>query len=351
MYKPRTTAEWLFCGALTVQAVIVLILETFTLIQWTSWVHPNIIQITISYIAPLNLAILMFACLYLSILGIDAIYHKNDILLLAICASNSCGFAYSVMQYRSIRDTIHRLPPVRDGTGRPLVDQDRDIWPPVKPAQLTAPIVIGLCSLLLWPLAYQLHRHYEWELYRSIHGDVRTKIRYLAYEIYIVLLKVDFYFIVGFILQYNLINVHFDEPEYSLTMALIPVTLIVMLSGLYFVRSERKIPTICITICYLGMIAYLLSRIIVLCGTGRRANTAGKDMMLLFAFTALVLTTLTVLSVIRCIFNFDHGLKNVLKPKKMPSSLSSARGSYLVRPVPQEPRSPVHSSYSRMSID
>ncbi|KAK1145024.1 hypothetical protein N8T08_004739 [Aspergillus melleus] len=346
MFKPGTTAEWLFCGALTIQAVTILILETFTLAQWASWVQPNIIQITISYITPLNLGILLFACLYLSILGIDAVYHKNEILLLAICASNTCGLAYSIMQYKHIRAAIHHLPLSYDGQFRPFVDLDRDIWPQVKPAQLAAPAIIGLCTLILWPLAYQLHRQFVWELYRSINGDAKTKVRHRAYEIYVVLLKVDFYFIIGFILQYNLIDVHFDEPEYSLTMAIIPATLIVMFSGLYLVRSERKIATICVIICYFAMIAYLLSRIIILFGNGLRANTDGKDMMLLFAFMALALTTLMVLSVIRCILNFGQGLKNVLKPNTL-----SDRESYRPRPLSEYPSSPVHSLHSRMTID
>ncbi|PLB51521.1 hypothetical protein P170DRAFT_443720 [Aspergillus steynii IBT 23096] len=346
MFKPRTTGEWLFCGVLIIQAVIVLSLETFTLVQWSSWVHPNIIQVTISYITPLNLGILMFACVYLTALGLDAIYHKNDVLLLAICASNTCGLVYSAMQYRNIRQTIHRLPLSFDGLNQPFVDLDRDIWPAVKPAQLAAPIIIGLCTLLLWPLAYQLHCQFAWELYRSIHGNTNMKQRFRAYEIYIVLLKVDFYFIVGFILQYNLIDVHFDEPEYSLTMALIPVTLIVMVSGIYFARSERMIPMLCVTACYLGMIAYLLSRIIILCGNGLRARTAGKDMMILFASVALALTTLTIVSVIRCMLNFDRGLKHVLKPKAL-----SPRGSYVSQHLSEHPPSPVHSAHSRMSID
>lgn len=67
-------------------------------------------------------------------------------------------------------------------------------------------------------------------------------------QIYIVLLKVDFYFIVGFILQYNLIDVHFDEPEYSLTMTLIPVTLIIMVAGIYCVRSERRVLMVCVSV-------------------------------------------------------------------------------------------------------
>lgn len=65
---------------------------SFTLVQWMSWVHSNICQVTISYITLVNLGILMFACVYLSILGLDAVYHRNAILLLAVCASNTCGF-------------------------------------------------------------------------------------------------------------------------------------------------------------------------------------------------------------------------------------------------------------------
>ncbi|KAI9045970.1 uncharacterized protein KD926_005914 [Aspergillus affinis] len=374
MFKPRTTPEWLFCGALIIQAATVLILEIFTLSQWASWVQPNIIQVTTSYITPLNLGILLFACVCLFVLGIDAVAHKNAILLLAICASNSCGLGYSIMQYKHIRTAIHDLPLTHDGQNRPFVDLGRDIWPQVRPAQLAAPAIIGFCTLLVWPLAYQLHRQFVWELYRSIRGDTKTKVRYRAYEllpsaqVYIVLLKVDFYFIIGFILQYNLIDVHFDEPEYSLTMALIPATLIVMFSGLYFVRSERKIAMICVTvcailstrlfvklsnkhpsplqICYFAMIAYLLSRIIVLFGNGLCANSDGKDMMLLFAFMSLILTTLMVQSVIRCILNFGQGLKNVLKPNNL-----SDRESYRPRPLPEHPSSPVHSLHSRMSID
>lgn len=49
----------------------------------------------------------------------------------------------------------------------------------------------------------------------------------------------DFYFLVGFIIQYNLIDVHFEDPESSLTWALIPAALIVMLLGIYAVRRER----------------------------------------------------------------------------------------------------------------
>lgn len=58
-------------------------------------------------------------------------------------------------------------------------------------------------------------------------------------KIYLVLVKMDFYFFVGFIIQYNLIDVHFDDPESSLTWALIPAALIVMLLSIHAARRER----------------------------------------------------------------------------------------------------------------
>lgn len=57
-------------------------------------------------------------------------------------------------------------------------------------------------------------------------------------------MKLDFFFLVGFIIQYDLVNVHFQEPEYSLTMALIPVSLLVMALGVYCVRCEYRFATI-----------------------------------------------------------------------------------------------------------
>lgn len=145
--------------------------------------NPSILQVPIAYIAPVNLGILMFACVYLSILGLDAIYHKNNVLLLAICASDSCSFAYSVMQYKNLRHTIHSLPGNHDMYMRPFVDTDRDLWGEVKPIQLTVPVIIGLCALALWPVAYRLHCQYAWQLYRSIHGNTDMKSRYRAYEV------------------------------------------------------------------------------------------------------------------------------------------------------------------------
>lgn len=60
------------------------------------------------------------------------------------------------------------------------------------------------------------------------------------WQIFLVLIKLNLFFLVAFIVQYDLIDVHFEEPEYALTLALIPAVLLVMILGIWFVRKEYK---------------------------------------------------------------------------------------------------------------
>lgn len=43
-----------------------------------------------------------------------------------------------------------------------------------------------------------------------------------------------------FVLQYGLIDVHFKEPEFGLTMSIPPALTIGIILGVYFVRKEHK---------------------------------------------------------------------------------------------------------------
>ncbi|KAK5807330.1 hypothetical protein VI817_001588 [Penicillium citrinum] len=287
-------------------------LPSYILTQWQIWVKSTVTQITISFTVPIDIAILIFACFYAGLLALDAIHSRNNILLLAICISNCLILAFAAMQYRELLQTSITLPQNRDNHKETLVHTNRDFWAYVQPAELAANLILGICILPTWYFAYKVHSEYKWVIYRRIHGDSAIKIKYLAYEIYLVLTKLNFFFSIGFIIQYNLIDVHFEEPEYSLTMALIPVVFFVMVLGIWFVRKEWKWAMIGIIICYLALIAYFLSRIITLYGDGWRADTAGKDKMLLFSITAVIFTALSLTCAIQCVVNFDHGLRSVI---------------------------------------
>lgn len=53
------------------------------------------------------------------------------------------------------------------------------------------------------------------------------------------LIRVEPYFLIAFVITYGLVNVHFIQPEFGLTMALIPALGIQAVMTIVFTRSEN----------------------------------------------------------------------------------------------------------------
>ena len=132
---------------------------------------------------PTNLAIIVLTCFYELILAIDAVHHKNNLLLVAISVSNVCILVFAAMQPDAIKFIASDLPLSIDSEGQHLVDVNIDFWKRVGPAQIACPIIFGICTLVIWPCAYRLHKEYAWAIYRRIHGDMSIKTCLLAYEV------------------------------------------------------------------------------------------------------------------------------------------------------------------------
>lgn len=149
-------------------------------------------------------------------------------------------------------------------------------------------------------------------------------------QILLVLIRIEVYFLIGFVILYGLVDVHYEQPEFALTFAIIPALWIQVALTIIFTKSENMIGAIAALVCLflpvatstlthlmqilrLGEMAYLLSRILVLNGKGIRANTLLKDEMLLLAGTALALATFACFNAMVCIANFGKGLKPLLQ--------------------------------------
>ena len=151
--------------------------------EWELWVTPNITQVPVSYLVPIGMGILVFACVYEVILALDAIHNKNNILLFAICVSNVCSNIFAVMRCISMQDTTARLFAGSAESIPALVNSSWNVWPRIQPAEILVPVVTGLGTFVLWPCAYYLHREYSWAIYKCVHGSSEIRMRYLAYEV------------------------------------------------------------------------------------------------------------------------------------------------------------------------
>jgi hypothetical protein len=129
----------------------------------------------------------------------------------------------------------------------------------------------------------------------------------------LVIIKLDLYFVIAFIIVYGLVDVHYEIPEFPLTIAIIPLLWIQLAMTVTFTKRENRLGAVAALILRLGEIAYLLSRIAVLNDMdNRRSNTLLKNEMLLFAGCSLALATAAGLNATICLLNFNQGLKPLL---------------------------------------
>ncbi|KAI9041136.1 uncharacterized protein KD926_007406 [Aspergillus affinis] len=131
MYTSRSTNEWILGGLMATQAIIIFTIEIFILVEWQLWMRPQAIQVTPSYIVPVDAAIIWFACTYEFLLSVDAMRHKNNILLFATCVSNVFAMAFAAMQYPAMKGFCDSMPKQRAMYDIPVVDISRNIWPQI----------------------------------------------------------------------------------------------------------------------------------------------------------------------------------------------------------------------------
>jgi hypothetical protein len=192
---------------------------------------------------PTFLALYSFGFIYELVLVYDALRMKNTIQVIGLCACNFGLLIYGAVQVRQIQNAVSVLS-----------DMDKIspvVWAQSQPFLIIIPCIVALGSLLMTFVAWKLYDEFAWTIYKHISADLRMKRRYLTYQIYIALLKFDFFFFLGFTVQFLVVvSSSKHDAEFYLTIIAVPVTIIILLCGAFFVRREFTA----------GMIVIIVSR-------------------------------------------------------------------------------------------
>jgi hypothetical protein len=165
------------------------------------------------------------------VLFYDALRLKNTIQIIGLCLYNIGLLIYGAVQMNQIQEAVSSL--------AVLQEIDIDIWTRTKPFLIAIPCVLALGTVLLALEAWKLYDEFAWTIYKHISADLRLKRRYLTYQIYIALLKFDFFFFLGFTVQFVVIVIDKNSVEFALTVAAIPVTIIILIMAAFFTRREN----------------------------------------------------------------------------------------------------------------
>ena len=285
---------------------------------------------------------------------------KNTIQIIGVCIANLALLVYTALQADQIQKAIDVLG--NSGALKPLITADI-LWGDSKPYLVASPAVIALATVVMAFISWKLYQVFAWDILKNIGADYRMKQRFLHYQvcltlpanlvllltfcqIYIALLKFDFFFFLGFIIQFIVIVARISDAEFWLTIATVPITIVILLAAAFFTRHESKGGMIGVIVLYLGGLSYFLFKLVRIYQVGHKEDyEAVKRSLTAFAVITILLIILTIINAIVCMRNFGNGLKAHLLTSHKVEEKPDLNSIHMQDVKPQ------NSNANRMTID
>jgi len=251
---------------------------------------------------PTFLTLYIFAFVYQLVLVWDALRMKNTIQILGLVGLNLGLLIYGAVQVEQLHDAVKQL---RAGD-----EIEINTWEDTHPLLIAIPCILAFFSICMGFVAYKLYNEFAWTIYKHISADLRMKRRYLTYQIYIALLKFDFFFCLGFTIQFVVIVGGRNNIERYVTAAAIPVTIIIMFAAFWFTKRENMVGTIIVIILYFGGLAYFCFKLVRMYQPSKEEPyLAARKELTTFAVLTIGLLISTIIVACMCAHNYGNGLK------------------------------------------
>lgn len=290
---------------------------------------------------PTFLTLFIFGFLYTLVVVWDALRQKNTIQVIGVCFSNLALMVYTTIQIDQIQEAIGVL---KKFNALETNITAMELWDDIRPFLIAIPCIIALATVGMGFISWKIYQEYAWDILKNIGADYRMKKRFLHYQIYIALLKFDFFFFLGFIIQFVVVVAQKSDPEFALTIVTIPITILILLGAAFFTRRENKIGMSFVIVLYLGGLSYFIFKLVRIYQPGYKASyEAVRKSLTAFAVITILLIILTITNAIICMRNFGLGLKPHLNSKRKVEEKPDLNSINLQDVKPQIP--------SRMTID
>lgn len=321
-----TRAQRAFICTTIIQAIVVLVMVgiTFRLVE-------EQVPLTTSRYRtlPCYLALFALAELFELFMAFDALRMRNIIQLLGILIFHVALMVFAALQVHQTRTAL-----VTSGDCSGDVDYIKcggpnTLWKKILPFLIVAPCVIGASWLFMLFWIKQLYAEFGWAIFHVVGANPKMKTMYQYYQIMICLLKFDFFFFAGVTMQLLIVVLSRDSAEFGVTVAAIPVVLVLLiLCGLAVQREIKWIMTLSLVMMLASLSYFLYKLVRFYQPESRDAYLTTRATLTTFTIVAFVLLFGTFAIGIRCFSDFDRGLQDSkvnsvpLRPKYKSNSSS-----------------------------
>ncbi|KAI7858281.1 hypothetical protein BDC45DRAFT_554357 [Circinella umbellata] len=252
-------------------------------------------------------------------LVIDAIYQKNTIQLIALIAFELGMSAYSIIQYHQSSTLFD----TDDANVQLVVAYLGDAYHASRWAEITMICIMIVSSMIFCFLAYKLYLEFGWHIYKKIGADLAMRDRYKMYQIFMMLLKLDFFFFLALSVQYLALlcvawwpEATTEEAKSIIIKELIEhvilsclVSVVMLCLAYWGLRREKKLVMYMFHVLAAtsqGYFIYLLVQIF----SNPDRFVGSKVFLTFFLIVDIILIVVSVPVSFICVRNFNHGLIN-----------------------------------------
>ncbi|KAJ8327281.1 hypothetical protein QVD99_008162 [Batrachochytrium dendrobatidis] len=268
------------------QAVLVIVMESVVYNQFTASIDTN--EPGPARGIPVYLVIFLMAQIFQIVLCWDALIKQNTMQIGSFVAFNLAILCYSIFQYAQLIK---------------IANSDIGLTVPL----IVILVIVAIFQCLFVFLASKLYHEFGWTIFKRIGADPYMRDMYRTYQIFVLLVKIDVFFVVGFGIQFLVLVIKTSDPEFGITIAAIPIMLLILAVAVYGVRKEDKIIVFCFLFGLILAVAYFIFKLVRI--HTRQAQYADtKYYLTFFAVLSLAMVIATFIIAIKCILNFGKGL-------------------------------------------
>ncbi|KAJ3383243.1 hypothetical protein HDU84_003760 [Entophlyctis sp. JEL0112] len=263
--------------------------------------------------------IFIAAQIFMVYLAFDAIISSSKIQLIATTVFSLAMFGYSCEQYVQSANLITSS--AIGATHYGFLQTYGFQFHRTAPYEI-AVIAAGLLFFLVWCfVAFKLYDLFAWNVFKELGADVEVRKRLTLYHIYMMLLKLDVFFFLSFVIQYVLL-VFGDTNSMAKTVNIVvsPIAVVVLLLIAYFaVTRESNLLMTFLLVGLSGGVGYLVDRVIdIWTVTDPTKYKSSKTSLTLFTVLTLIAALITFAIAVLNFLNFGKGLMQSLKNKRTP---------------------------------